>query len=179
LYNGPKPNAVSQVHHLGYPDPLFATASPNNISHDLQQITYTPFLKTEQITEHGLQNIFTYNQDYDRVKSVLTDASGTVLETKIYLGDYEIKTDASGQEQRLHYIAGGNGLCALVVQDAATEAFALHVIYTDHLGSIVTVTDANGDIEAEQNFDAWGRNRNTTDWSYTSVATNPTWLYRA
>ena len=35
-----------------------------------------------------------------------------------------------------------------------------------------------GTVEAEQNFDAWGRKRNTTNWTYASVAAPPAWLYR-
>ncbi|HVK97617.1 MAG TPA: RHS repeat-associated core domain-containing protein [Flavisolibacter sp.] len=30
----------------------------------------------------------------------------------------------------------------------------------------------------EQNFDAWGRNRNPSTWQYSNVSTVPSWLYR-
>ena len=46
------------------------------------------------------------------------------------------------------------------------------------MGSILTVTDANAAIVAEQSFDAWGRNRNPNDWSYNNIPTVPAWLYR-
>jgi len=40
----------------------------------------------------------------------------------------------------------------------------------DHLGTITHVTDASGNIVNEYNFDACGRRRNFTDWSYTVAA---------
>jgi RHS repeat-associated protein len=42
----------------------------------------------------------------------------------------------------------------------------------------LTITNTSGAVVAEQNFDAWGRKRNTTTWDYANVAANPTWLYR-
>ncbi len=44
--------------------------------------------------------------------------------------------------------------------------------------SIVAVTDDQGNIAAEQNFDAWGRFRNPYDWSYNNIPPPPGWLYR-
>lgn len=66
----------------------------------------------------------------------------------------------------------------IVVREGTTDAY--HYTYTDHLGSILTVTNSSGAIEAEQSFDAWGRNRNPDTWTYdmTNVAPNPAWLYR-
>ena len=64
----------------------------------------------------------------------------------------------------------------MIVRQAGANSF--YFIYTDHLGSIVTVTDINGVKGAEQNFDTWGRNRNPATWQYASVTANPAWLYR-
>jgi RHS repeat-associated protein len=40
------------------------------------------------------------------------------------------------------------------------------------------VTNSGGTVIAEQNFDAWGRKRNTSTWGYTGVQSVPSWLYR-
>lgn len=53
-----------------------------------------------------------------------------------------------------------------------------HYVYTDHLGSILTATKSNSVVEFEQNFDAWGRSRHATTWSYTGIPVSPAWLYR-
>jgi len=52
----------------------------------------------------------------------------------------------------------------------------LFYVYSDNLGSILTVT--NGTNTYNQSFDAWGNYRNPTDGSYTNLPTNPAWLYR-
>ncbi|MFY7861192.1 MAG: RHS repeat-associated core domain-containing protein, partial [Chitinophagales bacterium] len=54
-----------------------------------------------------------------------------------------------------------------------------YYIYTDHLGSILAVTDDNGHLLHEANFDAWGRNRIPYNGAYTSgVSASLPWLYR-
>ena len=51
--------------------------------------------------------------------------------------------------------------------------------YTDHLGSILMVTDQTGGIVATQNFDAWGRYRDMySSGSFIASTGNPSWLYR-
>ena len=45
----------------------------------------------------------------------------------------------------------------------------MHYVYTDHLGSYNVITDANGTVEEQLSFDAWGRRRNPNDWSYNNV----------
>jgi RHS repeat-associated protein len=139
-----------------------------------QVITYTPFLKTETISENDYQIAFTYGPDYQRVKSVL-QYQNAVTETRIFVGEYEKFTDNTGTKE-IHYIQGGNGLCAIIVKENGSNN--IYVPYTDYLGSILTVTDLNGNIVAEQNFDAWGRKRNPQDWTYNNIPTVQTWLYR-
>lgn len=49
--------------------------------------------------------------------------------------------------------------------------------YSDHLGSILTVTNEYGNIIAEQSFDAWGRYRDPDTWAYINAPSgNPSWL---
>jgi RHS repeat-associated protein len=40
------------------------------------------------------------------------------------------------------------------------------------------VTNSSGTVVAEQNLDAWGRNRQPNTWNYGVLPVNPTWLYR-
>jgi RHS repeat-associated protein len=77
----------------------------------------------------------------------------------------------------VHYIPGGDGICAIAVKEG-NSAFNFYVPYTDHLGSIVTVTNSSGTVVAEQNLDAWGRNRQPNTWNYGVLPVNPMWLYR-
>lgn len=40
------------------------------------------------------------------------------------------------------------------------------------------LTDDQGNIFAEQSFDAWGRKRNPDTWGFTGIPSVPNWLYR-
>jgi RHS repeat-associated protein len=65
-----------------------------------------------------------------------------------------------------------------IVVKRDNNPFEYYFPYTDHLGSIVGVTNTAGAIVAEQNFDAWGRKRNPTNWTYDNIPSVPNWLYR-
>lgn len=147
---------------------------PNVISVNTQTLTYTPFLKTATVTENGYQLAYTYGQDEQRIKSVLTQ-NGNPVETKYYQGAYEVQTK-NGITREIHYVVAGNGSCAIIVKEGGVVT--PYFVYTDHLGSLLTLTDVNGNVVAQQNFDAWGRNRNPNDWTYNNVPARPDWLYR-
>jgi RHS repeat-associated protein len=70
--------------------------------------------------------------------------------------------------RQLHYIAGGDGLAAIYVK-YDTGADSLFYIMQDHLGSLVGAINAESDHVYRQSFDAWGRERNYEDWTYTNV----------
>ena len=166
---------TDKLHAVAYiTNPAGAQTPPSTISTNSQILTYTPFLKTASITEGTYQMDYTYGADYERVKSILKQNS-SIIETKYYLDNYEKKI-SGGVTTEVHYVSGGNGLCAMIVRQGGVNTF--YFVYTDQLGSILTVTDASGNKVAEQNFDAWGRNRNPVIWQYASVPAVPVWLYR-
>ena len=105
----------------------------------------------------------------------MTKSNGTVINSRLYLGAYE-KDITNGVTRHIHYISAGSGLNAIVVRVGSVDTY--YYTYTDHLGSIVTVTNDAGNVVARQDFDAWGRNRNPDTWTYTNIPTVPDWLYR-
>lgn len=163
-YGSSKINAVTGVSN-----------SEGNISNNTQNISYIGFNKAAVITENGYELDYNYAADYSRKYSVLKH-SGTTINTRVYSGSYEVNDDQTENPQQLHYIYGNNGLIAIIVKDI-TSGYSHYYTYTDQIGSILEVTDNTGTIIAEQNFDAWGRNRGT-DLSYTDVPSVPNWLYR-
>lgn len=48
----------------------------------------------------------------------------------------------------------------------------------DYSAMVVAASSARYFISSEQNFDAWGRRRNPTNWTYGNVGTRPDWLIR-
>lgn len=172
---------TGKIHALAYtmntPTPGQGVVYPTPVSvtpYTEQLITYTPFLKTASITEGVNQLAFMYGPDYERAKTTFNQ-NGTNVETRIFAGNYE-KQVKNGITREIHYIDGGNGLCAIVVKE--NGIFTPYAVYTDHVGSITTVTNTLGDIIAEQNFDAWGRERDSYNWNVYAASSKPDWLYR-
>ena len=169
VYNTNKIHAISYI-----TNPVGPQVPPDVIAQTQQDITYTAFQKTSSVIELPYQVYYTYGPDYQRVKSILK-YNNSVKETKYYVGNYEKQTTPSGTRE-IHYITGGNGLCAIIVKE--NGAYTYYFTYTDYLGSILTVTNQTGGLFAEQNFDAWGRYRNPNTWQYTAIPVQPDWLYR-
>jgi RHS repeat-associated protein len=163
-YDGTKKNAVINIDNI-----------PGTISPIQQDITFNNSNLAESITEGSYSYNIHYGSDLLRRKSELSQF-GVPLSTKFYLGNYEKEVTAEDVNE-VHYIHGSDGLVAMyVIENGVGNYF---YPYTDHLGSILTVTDATGDIIAEQSFDSWGRYRNPDDWGYEDIAiTNPSWLWR-
>ena len=157
-------------------------SAPEAISQATQTITYTSFLKAATIAEavgsDAYLLTYTYGTDHQRAKSVLKK-NGNTIESRFYVGAYE-EQRLPGITNKIHYVNGPGGLCAMIVQANGTEN--IYYVYNDHLGSPVTLTKGQQGgsftVEAQQNFDAWGRRRNPADWTYTNVPAPPTWLYR-
>ena len=101
-----------------------------------------------------------------------------LVKSKIYAGgNCEIETDARQQQRKLHYISGGDGLCAIYVTDDENSDGTMYYLLKDHLGSIYAVTSENGEIATYNgrqqiySFDPWGRRRNHNDWTFQDVPT--------
>ena len=164
-YGSAKINAVTQIN-----------PSAGNISTASQALpTYTSFLQPSSVSEGSYQLTYTYGADENRIKSVLAQ-SGTTINTRYYFGDYE-KDITSGVTKNIHYISAGDGLDAIVVRENGTDTY--YYTYTDHLGSILHITNNAGSLIATQNFDAWGRGRNVS-WGYLNAVLPPSlsWLKR-
>jgi RHS repeat-associated protein len=68
-------------------------------------------------------------------------------------------------------MANGKSIAA-VVQDANGNA-QLQYLYTDYLGSLLLTTDDQGNPLHEQNFDAWGNQRDPNTWQPLPGAPQP------
>ena len=129
-----------------------------------QTATYTSFDKLCTLEQGTKSLTLTYGYDFNRRKTVFTDGSTT--KTKIFVpGGYEKITEGGSKE--FCYISTPAGLTA-VYDKTNDEMFYVH---PDHLGSIHFITDESGSVEQELSFDAWGRQRNATNWGYSSLPT--------
>jgi RHS repeat-associated protein len=142
-----------------------------------QNITFSAYERPTTISENNYVLNYTYGADYERIKGVMTQ-NGNNVYTRYFVGDFE-RNIQNGVTKDIHYISSPAGLIAIVVRENGNDNYKY--VYTDHLGSILTVTDNNGNIEARQSFDAWGRRRDVNSWvpmAPTASTGLPDWLYR-
>jgi RHS repeat-associated protein len=190
-YDGKKVNAVTKIN------------SAKDINDIVQRVQYTSFQQPDEIwqqfNEGAEGKYFTYGPDYQRRVMETGECYRTdttqhgspsnceMYRRRFYSGNYEedhiapSSTSPTGAVRKIHYISGGNGICAMYIQtqigDDKVEESTFYV-YKDYLGSFLTFTDEKGDVKYEQNFDAWGRKRNIDNWTYVDVEAAPEWAYR-
>lgn len=168
-YDGIKLHAVKEI--------KYACAGTVKNYKEGQTIAYTPFNKAATLTQIDtvgvstpVANLVTYTYGTNEERTISEYKKDGVVQTKrYYLGNYEkLETYTSGtltNTKHIYYISGANGLCAIATKDNGASSLTYNYVFTDHLGSILKLTNNAGAAVAEQSFDAWGRLRNPTTWS--------------
>ena len=156
-YESFKPHAIKGVENTN-----------NLVSNKTQIITYNAFNKVSKITEIGQYDgvnyelDITYGPDQQRWQSVLKK-NGVLEKTIIFAPGYERVTTytngsvGTGISKHFYYIYGGDGLAAIGMNEGIQPFGKFYYAHTDHLGSIVKLTDENGTTAFEANYDAWGK----------------------
>ena len=160
---------------------LARVSNPNVWASNINQdITYSSFFQPLSIKEGNFSLSYEYGEDLQRIKGILREKNALGVEavknTRYYFDGYEINIE-NNVTQYIHYVSSPSGLISIIVKEN-TNAPDYYFTYTDHLGSILSVTDKNGTIIAQQNFDAWGRKRDPYTLLYTGIPATPSWLYR-
>ncbi len=159
-YNGSGPFNVASV------------TNPNSVIDTARQdITYSSFDKVNTIKQNIYQMTYTYGYGKERCKAVYKQ-SLAVTKTKYYvLGNYEKELNGNGGNIRdLHYISTPAGITA--VYDKVNNH--MYYLLADVQGSLNVVTDESGAIVQELGYDAYGRRRNATDWTYNNMPSSYT-----
>jgi RHS repeat-associated protein len=144
---------------------MASVANPDSlISSYNQYIRYNAFNKADSIAETVNGNAcvlkILYGPDQQRWKSELK--KGNILEkTIIFAGDYERIIEGNVTKQ-LYYISGGSGLAAVYVKQSGASD-AIYYVHSDHLGSVLSLTDANGSVKFKATYDAWGKQSISTN----------------
>jgi len=142
---------------------------PETISYNAAQQPIK--ISQETGTSVNTDLIIQYGADQQRRFAQLA-GSGDADYQRYYVGDFE-RNVKNGVTQDIHSIAPG----VIIVEE--NNVYSEYYTYSDHLGSINVVTDDSGTVVARQSFDAWGRKRNATDWTYDNVDDyDLSWLYR-
>lgn len=181
-YKSDKKHAVAYVTQTPVNGQTPVTPAPvSATSTDDQLITYTSFSKAASIEEGstvyggGIYLSFDYGADYERVTTF--GAVGRNWEMRYFDGNYEEQQGGIHPFRSIHYVNFGDGLRSMLITE--NNVTSPYYIYTDYLGSILALTDAAGTLVGKQNYDAWGRERNPSNWNQYGISPmTPVWLYR-
>ena len=135
-----------------------------------QTISYNSFGKVSSINEaNGSQTIqanFVYNSDNQRAKMTVGIYYGAEILTRYYVGGSYMKEVQPNTSNEYTYL-GGDAYTAPVVVHNNRGVVSYYYLIRDYLGNITHQVNTSNTVVAEYNFDACGRRRNPTDWSYT------------
>ncbi|MEY8685946.1 RHS repeat domain-containing protein [Bacteroides sp. AN502(2024)] len=134
-----------------------APVGDNPVKSELN-ITYTAGERPSVIMQDKKKAVLTYNANHNRIRMQFSVNDSMQLSRYYLGGNYELDIDSTGTQERL-YLGGDyyDAPAVLVKQSGRTSIYFIH---RDYLGSILQITDTQGNVVEENNFDAWGCRRN-------------------
>ena len=136
-----------------------------------EDIQYTSFHKVSRISSGNEVLELTYGPEKSRGKAV-RKSNGTVTETKYYVGGIYEQSYSNGTTTYTCYINAGGKTVA--IRETKGTVIRMLYLHHDHLGSVVAYSNADGSLEQELSYDAWGRRRNPSTWDYYDSASAAT-----
>lgn len=140
---------------------------------DLQQIKYNAFKKPYEINEEGKEKIgFQYNAFMGRSHMFYGGTENDILQRnnrKHYAADgsMEISYDTNTDTTLFVTYIGGDAYSTPIIWRSEQQSFSANedyfYLHRDYLGSIILITDADGNAKEKRHFDAWGNIVKLTD----------------
>ncbi|HED52094.1 MAG TPA: hypothetical protein ENI83_00930, partial [Gammaproteobacteria bacterium] len=123
----------------------------NQVSGDGRVLTYTSFNKAKNISKGGQTTTFDYGADRFRTRQISSNATTVYINPRLDKGAHYEQETRNGQIEDKHYIYGGSGLVAVHTQkhpvsQPTSITASTRYLHTDHLGSIVAITDEAGQL---------------------------------
>ncbi|MDX9932436.1 MAG: RHS repeat-associated core domain-containing protein, partial [Bacteroidales bacterium] len=157
---GSQPHAVSGI----------SAPSGSAISTVEQKVYYNPFNKVKGIRQGTDSLTIAYSPTFERCMQKEYESTSSHKRTIYYFHNYEeIVPVGIGSLVKYHYIYTPDGLVAIMKQKGNTKT--MQYVAKDHLGSVMALYSATRTLIEEFSYDAWGRRRNPTNWTYTTVPT--------
>jgi RHS repeat-associated protein len=116
---------------------------------------------------------FTYDGDGNRVKQVYTAGTSTLTTYYFAGGSYEVQDDGTKITTKVYYAFAGQTIAMAAPDPENPGTVILSYFLTDHLGSVIAVTDADGEPVSQQRYLPFGQVRTDvgsiteTDFGYT------------
>lgn len=155
--NGAGPHAVTTV--TGALNATYSyDANGNMLGGAGRTISYTSFNKPSQIAK-GVSTVnFQYDPNHQRMLQTVGSATVVYLNPRVDIGPYYEKETSGGNATHRHYIYGGSGVVA-VWTTRSGGINDTRYLHKDHLDSIDTITDEQGNIVEKLSYDPFGKRR--------------------
>jgi len=158
-----RPNAVASI--AGTTNTTFTyDANGNMQAGNGRMVTWTSFNMPDTI-KRGTETIsFTYDTDHGRIKQVTSSGTTTYVNDPGSGVRVEKLAGTGGLVQWKNYIYAAGKMVAVFFENNVGGGQTRY-FHTDHLGSIVAITNEVGAILERLSYDAWGKRRypNGTD----------------
>jgi hypothetical protein len=107
---------------------------------------------------------------------MLINHHGSTYIERMYMagGQYERDHLPDGSWRNLTYITTPAGLSAVFIQNEGSQEEEFYFIHTDYHGSIMALTDYNGQLVEEYSYDPWGNRRDPEHLAELFIPTQPT-----
>ncbi|WP_444996035.1 FG-GAP-like repeat-containing protein [Aliikangiella sp. IMCC44359] len=159
------PNAVYSLSKNGGGTLTYQYDANGNRTHEngVQILHYNAFNKPIQITKNGISSVFRYGADQMRYKQIQTGLPNGV-KTTLYIDKAFEQIRYNGEVQQKVYL--GDTIITSIEKDNVTR-HQIGFVHRDRLGSVVTVTDQDGNVIDNKSYDPFGKPRKG---NYESVA---------
>ena len=140
-----------------------AVAHADWFSPDPLSIDYTSFDKVRLANDGDNELSLLYGFNEERIR--MYESHGTWERQKTFVENCEFIIESGEEgtaEKTWTFLTCPLGVFAVVEQQGETET--LHYILKDHQGNWTVIVDADGEVEQELSYDAWGNLRDPETW---------------
>ena len=155
---GTSPHAVSAANGNSYT----YDANGNMLTGAGKSIGWSVFNKPVSIATTTHTESFKYGPSRARYERSRRDIVANVDHLTKYIGGLYEKDTSAGEIKHKHYIRGGGGVVATytVTDVSGTQSNEIEYMHRDYQGSVVAISDVNGTVKAQLDFDTFGDRRN-------------------
>jgi len=166
------PHAVSNISGLGA---FSYDANGNQISGNGRTTEYSPFNKPTSIIKGGRQTAMWYGPERQLVKQ--TEETDQGLETTLYIGGLfeQVEKRGGGTVHRHNISVAGSSIAVvetavptsqqvdsdgLPILNNTPQVISEHYLHKNHQGSVIALTDVQGEVIERRYYDAFGDLKN-------------------
>lgn len=129
----------------------------NMVQRGTETVEYNVFNKPVQIEDTS----FLYGADHELLSQLSYETNTQTYYLRGMFGEkFEAIVHANGEEDYRHYV---NGIMLYETDNNFGPSKTSYLHY-DHLGSVESITDSNGNVRSYLSYNAWGERRNE-DWT--------------